>query len=85
MSSLNKSFIRLNQDFYLDKSDIGKIISVIIDYDYYYTKKKYENCLLIDLTLKDGLRPNKMTILCNGKLKNILINNLNNIQIKYLS
>ena len=41
MSNASKSFIRLNQDFYLDKSDIGKIISVIIDYDYYYTKKKY--------------------------------------------
>ena len=85
MSNASKSFIRLNQDFYLDKSDIGKIISVIIDYDYYYTKKKYENCLLIDLTFKDGLRPNKMTILCNGKLKNILINRLNDVQVKYLS
>ena len=39
MSKASKSFIRLNQDFYLDRNDIGKIISVIIDYDYYYTKK----------------------------------------------
>ena len=85
MSKTSKSFIRLNQDFYLDKSDIGKIISVIIDYDYYYTTKEYEYCLLIDLTFKDGLRPNKITILYNGKVENISISKLNDVQVKYLS
>ena len=45
----------------------------------------YENCLLVDLFSKDGLRPDRMTIFWNGKIKNIAINNLNDIQIKFLS
>ena len=85
MSKASKSFIRLNQDFYLDRSDIGKIISVIIDYDYYYTKKEYENCLLVDLFFKDNIRPSQMTILWNGIIVNVVINKLNDIQVKYLS
>ena len=73
MTKINSDFIRLNQDFYLDKSDIGKMISVIIDYSYYNKPKKYENCLLIGLSYKDGLRPNGMTIFWNGKVENIVI------------
>jgi len=85
MTKINSDFIRLNQDFYLDKNDIGKMISVIIDYSYYNKPKKYENCLLIGLSLKDGLRPRGMTILCNGKVENITIHKIIDIQVKYLS
>ena len=85
MTKTRNSFIRLNQDFYLDKSDIGKIISVIVDYGYYNKPKKYENCLLIELFYTNGLRPNEMTILCNGKVKSLKIENLKDVQIKYLS
>ena len=85
MLNLNNDFIRLNQDFYLDKNDIGKIISVIVQYGYYNMSSTYENCLLVDLFSKDGLRPDRMTIFWNGKIKNIAINNLNDIQVKFLS
>tara|TARA_B100000035_G_C20876333_1_gene498545 strand:- start:243 stop:500 length:258 start_codon:yes stop_codon:yes gene_type:complete len=85
MSKLNDGFIRLNQDFFLDANDIGKIISVIVQYGYYNMSSKYENCLLIELLTKDSLRPNAMTILWNGKLKYVSINNLNDIQVKFLS
>ena len=85
MTKINKDFIRLNQDFYLDRSDIGKMISVIIDYSYYNKPKKYENCLLIGLSFKDGLRPSEMTIFWNGKVENIIIYKIIDVQIKYLS
>ena len=85
MSSIDQDFIRLNQDFYLDKSDIGKVISVIIDYSYYNKQKKYENCLLIGLSYKEGLRPSGMTIFWNSKVENIIIYKIIDIQVKYLS
>lgn len=85
MSNLNNNFIRLNQDFFLDKSDIGKIISVIVDHGYYNKPKKYENCLLIELFYTNGLRPNEMTILYNNKVKSLKIENLKDIQVKFLS
>jgi len=85
MSKINQDFIRLNQDFYLDNSDLGKMISVIIDYSYYNKPKKYENCLLVGLSYKDGLRPSRMTIFWNGKLENITIYKITDIQVKYLS
>ena len=73
MSEINQDFIRLNQDFYLDNSDIGKIISVIIDWRYYNKPKKYENCLLLKLFSENGLRPSAMSIFWNGKIKTIKI------------
>ena len=85
MPSIDQDFIRLSQDFYLDKSDIGKMISVIIDYSYYNKSKKYENCLLLGLSHKDGLRPSGMTIFWNGKVENIIIYKIIDIQVKYLS
>ena len=85
MSKINQDFIRSNQDFYLDNSDLGKMISVIIDYSYYNKPKKYENCLLVGLSYKDGLRPSRMTIFWNGKLENITIYKITDIQVKYLS
>ena len=85
MSNLNNVFIRLNQDFYLDKNDIGSMISVKVDYGYYNMTSTYENCLLIDLFSKNGLRPNIITIFWNGKIKRISTDKLNKIQVKFLS
>lgn len=82
---IEDNFIRLNQDFYLDNNDIGKIISVIIDGGYYNKPNKYENCLLVELFSEDGLRPSEITILCNGKLQTVKMYKLSDIQIKYLS
>ena len=84
MSKEENDYIRLNQDFYLDSSNIGNLISVIVDVDYYNTKE-YKNCLLVNLFFKNNLRPNKMTVLYNGKLENISINKLSNIQIKFIN
>jgi hypothetical protein len=85
MSSIDQDYIRLSQDFYLDKSDIGKMISVIINYSYHNKPKKYKNCLLLGLSHKDGLRPSGMTIFWNGKVENIAIYKIIDIQVKYLS
>lgn len=85
MSNLNNDFIRLNQDFYLDKDDIGEIISVIVDYGYYNMARTYENCLLVELFYKNDIRPSSINILWNGRIKNIKISSLNEIQIKFLS
>lgn len=85
MTNLKNIFIRLNQDFYLDKNDIGSILSVKVNYGYYNMTNTYENCLLVDIFSKDGLKPNTMTIFWNGKIKKIVIDKLNKIQVKFLS
>lgn len=84
MSKEKNDFIRLNQDFYLDKNDIGNLISVIINF-YYYNIKEYENCLLVDLSYNDSIRPSSMTLFCNGKIETISIKKLSDIQIKFIS
>ena len=86
MSKIEEEFIRLNQDFFPDENDLGRLISVIVDYDYYNVSNKYEYCLLIELiTLNNKLRPRGMTILFEGKIKKIALEKLNSVKIKFFN
>ena len=81
----SKGFIRLGQDYFLDENDIGNIISVIIEYDYYNTLKIYRNCLLIDLINKKGIRFLGIVVLYQGKIEKINFGKLNNILVKFIT
>lgn len=81
----SKGFIRLGQDYFLDENDIGNIISVIIEYDYYNTLKIYHNCLLLDLLNKKGIRSLGIVVLYQGKIEKINFGKLNNILVKFIS
>jgi hypothetical protein len=81
----SKGFIRLGQDYFLDESDIGNIISVIIEYDYYNTLKIYHNCLLIDLINKKGIRARGIIVLYQGKIEKINFGKLKNILVKFIT
>ena len=45
-------YVRMNQNLCLDKSDLGKLISVIIENRYYNKPEVYENGLLVKLLFK---------------------------------
>lgn len=85
MSNKDIGFIRLSQDYYLDDNDIGSLISVIVEYDYYNMLNRYDECLLISLYKPNGVRPKGITVLHKGLLKNIAFNKLKNIKIKFIS
>jgi hypothetical protein len=82
---IEENFIRLGQDFYLDKDDIGSVISVIIEYDYYNTLSRFDNCLLVGLFNIDGVRAKGITVFYEGKLKYIKLSKLKNIKIKFIT
>lgn len=81
----SKDFIRLGQDFYLDQDDIGNVISVIIEYDYYNTLSRFDNCLLLGLFNIDGFRPKGMTVFYEGKVKYITLSKLKNVKVKFIT
>lgn len=78
-------YVRMNQNLYLDKSDLGKLISVIIENRYYNKPEVYENCLLVKLLFKDNLRPKEMTLFYEGQLKKIKIDRLNTFLVKFIN
>lgn len=82
---LEENFIRLGQDFYLDQDDIGSVISVIIEYDYYNTLSRFDNCLLVGLFNIDGVRPKGITVFYDGKIKYITLGKLKNVKIKFIT
>lgn len=79
------NFIRLGQDFYLDQDDVGNVISVIIEYDYYNTLSRFDNCLLVGLFNIDGVRPKGITVFYDGKIKNITLGKLKNVKLKFIT
>jgi len=86
MPDVREGFVRLGRDYYLDVHDIGELICVIIDSGRYNILTIYENCLLIDVTYDNKkIRPKSMLLLYNNSIKEVLMTNFSEIQIKFLN
>lgn len=83
-------YYKINNEYYLDKSDIGKLITVKFNHSSNYIlfhKNKYENCMIIGMyySEKDKIRPSFAHLLNqDGKLTRISFYKANQIEIKFL-
>ncbi len=57
-------FFKINNSFFLDEEDIGNLVCVKINQNYYNSIDVYDNCLVIDAIYTDSnIRPSQIVFL----------------------
>lgn len=83
------TYYKINNEYYLDKNDVGKLITVKCNHlsNYIELGNKYENCLVLGMyySEKDKIRPSFMHLLNqDGKLIRISFYKTSQIEIKFI-
>ena len=85
-------FYKLNYEFHLEQSDIGKLVCVKLCEYYNNDYVEYDNSIILGLTYQTKHRkkrknksPISVTILCNNKKINVNLshNGINDVRIKF--
>lgn len=80
-------FYKINNNFFLDEEDIGKLVCVRIHQHYYNCIDVYDNSLIINFTYKtSNIRPNTIVLLKDtGSILFLKLNYDSKIEIKFLT
>ena len=80
-------YYKINNEYYLDKNDIGKLVTVKRNSNYSFLTSNHENCVILSLSYSnsDRIRPKSMKLLDqSGKIIKIYFARSNKIEIKFL-
>ena len=80
-------YYKINKEYYLDKSDVGKLVTVKRNSNYSFLMSNHKNCVILSLSYSnaDKIRPKSMKLLNqSGKIIEIYFGKSNQIEIKFL-
>lgn len=81
-------YYKINNEYYLDKNDVGKLITIKNNnFTNASVYNKHENCLILNISYsyKDKIRPSSINLLNqDGKILEISFYKANQIEIKFL-
>lgn len=80
-------YYKINHEYYLDKNDIGKLVTVKRNSNYKFLLNEHENCVILSLTYSDSdkIRPKSVKLLDQkGKVIEIYFYKNNQIEVEFL-